>query len=87
VSGAHVLKLVARLLRTSSTRCPNRSSTGEFWLSVCNAKCLICFNDTICLSSINRICFNNRREAWIYHLPGAFSARHRQPLGIKQSDF
>jgi hypothetical protein len=29
---------------------------------------------------------SRRREAWIYHLPGAFSARHRQPFGIKQSD-
>src|SRR5215217_867022 len=27
-----------------------------------------------------------RREAWIYDLPSAFSSRHRQPLGIKQSD-
>lgn len=26
------------------------------------------------------------REVWIYDLPSAFSPRHRQPLGIKQSD-
>src|SRR4029077_12191039 len=29
---------------------------------------------------------SSRREAWIYDLPSAFSARHRQPFGIKQSD-
>jgi hypothetical protein len=29
---------------------------------------------------------SSRRQAWIYDFPGAFTARHGQPLGIKEPD-